>query len=113
MIHTHFKLDLECGQGHKCLHIMLLRKWGHIPFYSECNSSVFGWVHTCIYVQLVIRLLKKRFQAKCKLCPINDVILLISLYKVSVCDPIQLSLTWDGPAWGERRIRQDWPLGER
>lgn len=52
MIHTHFKLDLECGQGHKCLHIMLLRKWGHIPFYSECNSSVFGWVHTCIYVQL-------------------------------------------------------------
>lgn len=90
---------------------MLLCKWGHIAFYSECNFSVFGWVHTCISVQLSS--CDQITEKVCKLCPINDVILLISLYKVSVCDPIQLSHTWDVPAWGERRIRQDWLLGER
>ena len=110
VLHTHYKGNLQCGQGHVCSHYTanvvaclpdqppLWLGWSGLNASSMCLDP-FTPVFTAVHLRSDY--LRRIFLAKCEVGPIHDVIMLVSLCWVSGCGPARHSHKWEGPSRGE------------
>lgn len=115
-----YKVDLQCGQTHVCSHYtangvtclpdhpIMWPEWLDINASSMCFNEFtpeFTAVHLWSDYQ------RRVFHAKCKVCPIDDVILLVGLCRVLGCCPISTAIHGRAPQGGKWGIRRGVPLG--